>query len=473
LKQLLDYDRVKLEQYDNIYFLGIGGIGMSALARWFMKKGLRVSGYDKTSTALTSELQSEGMKIHFEDDVKNIPLEVITEKEKTLVIFTPAIPKDHQEHNYLKEKGYTINKRSEVLGLISKGYKTVAVAGTHGKTTTSSMVAHILKTSKKSMVAFLGGITTNYNSNLVMEGEVTAETIAVAEADEFDRSFLRLFPEIAIVTSADADHLDIYGDHNAIITSFRDFIRQVNSGGHLIIHESVAEKLASDITHVKQHIYSMSRGQFFAGNITAKSGFFEFDLHGFGKVEHIRLGVPGFHNIENAIAASIAASLCGVDLPTIKKALESFSGVKRRFEFILKGRKVIFVDDYAHHPAEIEAFLKSMKSMYQNRKLTVVFQPHLFSRTRDFAEGFSKSLSIADEVVLMDIYPARELPIPGVDSDMVFKNITSKNKVRASKQDLMSKLDKLDVDVLTTVGAGDIDTFIAPIKEMLTRKYEV
>jgi UDP-N-acetylmuramate--alanine ligase len=464
---------VKLDQYQHIYFLGIGGIGMSALARWFIKKGISVSGYDKTPTALTEELQREGMKIHFDDSIENIPGDVLASPEKTLVIFTPAIPKDHKEFGYLRDKGYVIHKRSEVLGLISKDYKTIAVAGTHGKTTTSSMVAHILKKAKKSMVAFLGGITTNYNSNLVMEGVIGKDTIAVAEADEFDRSFLRLFPEIAIVTSADADHLDIYGDHESVITSFRDFIKQINKGGHLVIHESVSEKLADDVTHVTKHTYSMSRGQFFAGNITAKSGFFEFDLHGFGKVEHIRLGVPGFHNIENAVAAAIAATQCGVDVPTIKKALESFSGVKRRFEFVVRGRKIVFVDDYAHHPAEIEAFLRSMKSMYQNRKLTVIFQPHLYSRTRDFAAGFAESLSIADEVLLMDIYPARELPIPGVDADIIFRNIKSAKKVRCNKGDLMSKLEQTDIDVIATVGAGDIDTMITPIKEMLIRRYEV
>ena len=463
---------MKLEQYDNIYFLGIGGIGMSSLARWFMKKGLHVSGYDKTSTVLTKELEKEGMLVHYEDDVKNIPSTVNQKKDRTLVIFTPAIPKDHKEHAYLKEQGFTIMKRSQVLGLISKDYTTVAVAGTHGKTTTSSMVAHILKTAGKSMVGFLGGITTNYSSNLIMNGEVTKDTIAVAEADEFDRSFLTLFPQIAIVTSADADHLDIYGDHDSVITSFRDFIKQINKGGHLIIHESIADLLASDISHVTKHIYSMSRGQFFAGNIKAKSGFFEFDLHGFGEVEHVRLGVPGFHNIENAIAASIAATQCGVDVQTIKKALESFAGVKRRFEFVLKGNRVTFVDDYAHHPAEIEAFLKSMKSMYGSKKLTVIFQPHLYSRTRDFAEGFSKSLSIADQLVLMDIYPARELPIPGVDSDMVFKDVTSAVKVRVNKENLMETLEKMDIEVLATVGAGDIDTFIQPIHKMLKRKYE-
>ncbi|MGC1243251.1 MAG: UDP-N-acetylmuramate--L-alanine ligase [Chryseosolibacter sp.] len=464
---------MKLAQYENIYFLGIGGIGMSALARWFMKNGVNVSGYDRTATTLTSDLQKEGMKVHFDDAVESIPKEVLENKDKTLVIFTPAIPKDHREHAFLKEKNYTIMKRSEVLGLISRDYVTVAVAGTHGKTTTSSMVAHLLKTANKNMVAFLGGITTNYASNLVMNGPVSGDTIAVAEADEFDRSFLRLFPKIAIVTSADADHLDIYGDHESLITSFRDFIKQIDKGGQLIIHESIAEQLAAGIDHVQKNIYSMSRGQFFAGSITARSGFFEFDLQGFGKVEHIRLGVPGFHNIENAVAASIAAWHCGVDLPTIKKGLESFTGVKRRFEFVIRHERLIFVDDYAHHPTEIEAFLRSMKSMYPRKKLTVIFQPHLYTRTRDFAEGFSRSLSLADEVLLMDIYPARELPIPGVDADMLFKDITSPVKIRCSKSDLMEKLEKMDIELLATVGAGDIDTFVEPIQKMLKKKYEV
>ncbi len=464
---------MKIEQYDNVYFLGIGGIGMSALARWFMKKGLKVSGYDRTSTTLTAELEKEGMVVHFDDRVELISKEVVNQKEKTLVVFTPAIPKDHKEYNYLKDNGYTILKRSEVLGLITKGYKTIGVAGTHGKTTTSSMVAHILHVAGKNMVGFLGGITTNYASNLVMQGEINEKTIVVVEADEFDRSFLRLFPEIAIITSADADHLDIYGNHESLIASFKDYINQINKGGSLIIHESIVELLASQADHVTKNIYSMSRGQFFAESITAKGGFFEFDLLGLGKTEHVRLGVPGFHNIENAIAASVAASLCGVNTATIKKALESFTGVKRRFEFVVKGKKVVYVDDYAHHPTEIEAFLKSMKSLYPNRKLTVIFQPHLFTRTRDFAEGFSKSLSIADELLLMDIYPARELPIPGVTSDMLFDDITSKVKMRCNKNDLMQKLEGLDIDVIATIGAGDIDTFVEPIKNMVSKKYEV
>ncbi len=464
---------MKLNDYHNIYFLGIGGIGMSALARWFNKKGLNVSGYDRTSTTLTKELEREGIVVHYEDAIENIPAEVKGQKEKTLVVFTPAIPKNHIEYNHLKDNGYTVMKRSEVLGLITRGYKTIAVAGTHGKTTTSSMVAHILKVAGKDMVGFLGGITTNYNSNLVMQGEINENTVVVVEADEFDRSFLRLFPQIAIVTSADADHLDIYGDHNTLVQSFKDFIKQINKDGSLIIHESIDELLTSDADHVKKSIYSMSRGQFFASSITAKGGFFEFDLQGLSKVEHIKLGVPGFHNIENAIAASVAASACKVPTHIIREALESFTGVKRRFEYIIKGKRVVYVDDYAHHPTEIEAFLKSMKSLYPGRKLTVIFQPHLYTRTRDFAEGFSISLSLADELFLMDIYPARELPIPGVDSDMLLKGITSRIKIRCGKDNLMSKLESIDADVVVTVGAGDIDTFVEPIKTMLLKKYEV
>ena len=458
---------MKLDQYDSIYFLGIGGIGMSALARWFKHKGMRVAGYDKTPTPLTHELLEEGMEIHFEDRIEFIPGYI--SKEKTLVIFTPAIPKNHIEHAYLKENGFTILKRSEVLGLLTKNYKTIAVAGTHGKTTTSSLIAHILKVAKKDMVAFLGGITANYESNLVMHGEVNDKTIVVAEADEFDRSFLRLFPHTAVVTSADADHLDIYGDHLQMLSSYKEFISQINKGGNLIIHESIA-MLANEAPHVYTTTYGMSRGQFLAGNITARGGFFEFDLIGLEKtMEKIQLGVPGFHNMENAIAATMVALKLGIDEKVIREALLSFKGVKRRFEFIIKKEDLVFIDDYAHHPAEIEAFLTSLKAMYKGKKITVVFQPHLFTRTRDFAEGFSKSLSLADEVLLMDIYPAREEPIPGVTSDMLFKDITSPVKIRCGKNDLLKKLEALDIEVLATVGAGDIDTFVKPIKEIFNK----
>lgn len=445
---------------------------MSALARWFHRKGVRVSGYDRTQTNLTDELTVEGMNVHYEDSVDNIPAEVQLDKAGTLIVYTPAIPKDHRELNHLRDQGYTLMKRSEVLGLITKGHTTIAVAGTHGKTTTSSLIAHILKQAGKNMVAFLGGVTTNYESNLVMHGEAGDETIVVAEADEFDRSFLRLFPRIAVVTSADPDHLDIYGNHDQLVGSFKDFIRQITEGGDLVIHETIADRLAGNTDHVNKHTYSLTRGQFFAGNVTARSGFFEFDLHGFAEVEKIVLGVPGFHNVENAIAASVAVSLCGVEMQSIREALRSFKGVKRRFEFIVRNPRVIFIDDYAHHPTEIEAFLTSVRTMYPGRRLTVVFQPHLYTRTRDFAEGFSRSLSLADELILMDIYPARELPIPGVDSDMIMKDVTSEVKIRCGKGDLMHVLEERDFALIVTIGAGDIDTFVEPIRKMLERRYD-
>lgn len=394
---------MQLSQYDSVYFLGIGGIGMSALARWFRHSGLRVAGYDRTPTPLTHELIEEGMEIHFDDRLELMP--GYLSPAKTLVVFTPAMPKNSIELNALRDQGFTILKRSEVLGELTKNYKTIAVAGTHGKTTTSSLIAHVLKSAHKNMVAFLGGITANYESNLILNGEVNDGTVVVAEADEFDRSFLRLFPEIAVVTSADADHLDIYQDHGRMLESYKEFMRQVKKGGSLVIHESIRH-LAEGMDHVTVTTYGMNRGQFFASNITAKSGLFEFDLEGFGrKMEKIQLGVPGFHNMENAIAAAVVATKLEVDERTIREALASFRGVKRRFEFIIRRDSLVYIDDYAHHPAEIEAFLTSLKSIYAGKKITVVFQPHLFTRTRDFAEDFSKSLSLADEVVLMDIYP--------------------------------------------------------------------
>lgn len=442
---------------------------MSALARWFKGQGMFVAGYDRTSTALTKELEKEGIQIHFEDDVTLIPKKA--DNPKTLFVFTPAIPKDHQEYNYLKGKGYPILKRSEVLGLITKAHKTVAVAGTHGKTTTSSLITHILKVAGVNMVAFLGGITTNYASNLVSEGEANKDTIVVAEADEFDRSFLKLFPDIAVITSVDPDHLDIYGNHQEVIKSFTDFSKQIIKGGLLVKHESI-RAIDNELDGVEVNTYGMSRGQFFASKITTEGGFFEFNLVGFAnEIEKIKLGVPGFHNMENAIAAAIVAKRLGVNDASIKKALGSFAGVKRRFEFIIKTNGLIYIDDYAHHPTEITAFLSSLRAMYPGKKITAVFQPHLYTRTRDFADGFSKSLSIADEVLLMDIYPAREQPIPGVSSDMLFEKITSNVKIRCNKGNVIQKLEDLDMEVLATIGAGDIDTCVAPIKKLLNVKY--
>jgi len=459
-----------LSQYDTVYFLGIGGIGMSALARWFNRQGMFVAGYDRTPTPLTKELEKEGIRIHFEDDVALIPTQVVN--DKTLFIYTPAIPKGHKEYNYLKEKGYAILKRSEVLGLITKTHKTIAVAGTHGKTTTSSLITHILKVAGVNMVAFLGGVTTNYASNLIAEGEANENTIVVAEADEFDRSFLKLFPDIAVITSVDPDHLDIYGNHQEVIKSFTDFTKQINKGGLLVKHDSI-RAIDNELDGVEVNTYGMSRGQFFASRITTEGGFFEFDLVGYAsEIKNIKLGVPGFHNMENAIAATIVAKHLGVDDASVKKALSSFLGVKRRFEFIIKRDDLIYVDDYAHHPTEITAFLSSLRAMYPGKKITAVFQPHLYSRTRDFAEGFSQSLSMADEVLLMDLYPAREEPISGVSSDMLFDAITSNVKVRCTKKNVVQKLEDMDVEVIATIGAGDIDTCVEPIKELLENKYQ-
>ncbi|MBL7851312.1 MAG: UDP-N-acetylmuramate--L-alanine ligase [Cyclobacteriaceae bacterium] len=461
---------MRFSDYHSIYFLGIGGIGMSALARWFKKKGLRIAGYDRTPTPLTHELLEEGMELHFEDKVEFIPGYI--SKEKTLVIYTPAIPKDHAEFNYLKEQQFTILKRSEVLGLISKDYHTIAVAGTHGKTTTSSMVAHILKTAERNMVAFLGGITANYDSNLVMHGEVSKDTVVVAEADEFDRSFLRLHPHSAVVTSADPDHLDIYGDHATMLEAYRQFIAQIEPKGSLAIHHTVVS-LAEANKNISVTTYGLNQGQFFAGNVTAKGGFFTFDFQGkTQKIESIQLGVPGFHNVENAVAAILSVRHLSIDPQVIREALSSFKGVKRRFEMVYNRNGCVFVDDYAHHPAEIEAFLKSLRAMYEGRKLTVIFQPHLFTRTRDFADGFAKSLSLADELILLDIYPARELPLPGVTADLIFNQLTCPVKIKTTKKDLLSTLDAMDLEIVATVGAGDIDLFVKPIRKMLSKRYE-
>jgi UDP-N-acetylmuramate--alanine ligase len=458
---------MSLSRYDSVYFLGIGGIGMSALARWFKLKGLRVAGYDRTATPLTRELTDEGIEVCYDDNPELLP--AYLNQDRTLVVLTPAVPQDHRGWQRLRQQGFTILKRAQVLGLLTRNYRTLAVAGTHGKTTTSSMIAHLLKHAGVDMVAFLGGVATNYTSNLVLHGAVNDQTWMVVEADEFDRSFLQLYPHLAVVTSADADHLDIYGDYAHMLTAYRQFMSQVHAGGRLIVHQAI-EPLAAEAPAQKE-IYSLDRGQFFAGNITADGGFFEFDLHGFGeKIGRVQLGIPGFHNIENAIAAARAAQYAGVSAEQIRAGLASFRGVKRRFEFIVRQPQQVFVDDYAHHPAEIEAFLRSLRAMYPQKKITMVFQPHLFTRTRDFAEGFSQSLSLADEVIVLDIYPARELPIPGVSADMLMPGITSSYKLRCSKQELLQVLAERPTEVLATVGAGDIDTLVSPVKEMLLQK---
>jgi UDP-N-acetylmuramate--alanine ligase len=449
-----------------VYFLGIGGIGMSALARWFLVNGYEVAGYDRTSTALTDALQREGMTIHFDEDVEQIPAHFRENRDETLVIYTPAVPKTHPEYIYLTEHGFTLQKRSQVLGLLAGRMTTVAIAGTHGKTTTSSMVAHILKDSGVNCAAFLGGITQNYGTNFLLNEPTDdlSKVICVVEADEFDRSFLTLFPQVAIVTSTDADHLDIYGDHNAVLDSFSAFVSQIKPDGTLFMKRGLA---LADRTPATVYEYALEEGSFYSKNLRIENACFVFDIvYPQGVIENIALQMPGFHNVENAVAAAAAALQVGVLPEAIRQALGNYKGVKRRFEYILKSKNVIFIDDYAHHPAEVFAFLSSLKALYPERKVTAIFQPHLFSRTRDFAEEFAKSLSLADRVILLDIYPARELPIEGVSADLIFKSILSENKVQCTKADLPDLLRNEPPELVATIGAGDIDQMIPVLRNL-------
>ncbi|RRA98791.1 UDP-N-acetylmuramate--L-alanine ligase [Larkinella rosea] len=449
-----------------VYFLGIGGIGMSALARWFLVNGYEVAGYDKTSTALTDALQQEGMVIHFEEDVEQIPAHFRENRDETLVIYTPAVPKNHQEYVYLTEHGFTLQKRSQVLGFLAGRMTTVAIAGTHGKTTTSSMVAHILKDSGMNCAAFLGGITQNYGTNFLLNEPTDdlSKVICVVEADEFDRSFLTLFPQVAIVTSTDADHLDIYGDHTAVLDSFSAFVGQIKTGGTLFMRRGLA---LADRTPATVYDYSLDKGAYHSRNLRIENACFVFDIvYPEGIIGNVALQMPGFHNVENAVAAAAAALQVGVKPEAIRLALGNYKGVKRRFEYILKSKNVIFIDDYAHHPAEVFAFLSSLKALYPERKVTAIFQPHLFSRTRDFADEFAKSLSLADRVILLDIYPARELPIEGVTADLIFKSIQSETKIQCSKAELADILRNDPPELVATIGAGDIDQMIPVLKNI-------
>ncbi|MDH5396510.1 MAG: UDP-N-acetylmuramate--L-alanine ligase [Cyclobacteriaceae bacterium] len=461
---------MKLENYDIVFFIGVGGIGMSALARWFNQNGYSVCGYDRVATPLTTQLEQEGVCIHFDDDVENIPENVLNMKANTLVVYTPAVPAEHKELQYLTERGYAVFKRSEVLGILTHGLFTVAVAGTHGKTTTSAMIAHLLRVGGVRVSAFLGGISTNYSSNYISAADSKGKLTVVVEADEYDRSFHTLHPNIAVITSVDADHLDIYGDKDELQNSFKDFIKQIIKKGKLIINEKISA-LTTDKTDVSITTYGNNRGQFFASNISMKNGFFNFDLYAENlTLKSLKLGVPGFYNVENAVAAIAVALECGVKPDLVRQALESFKGVKRRFEYIIQTPDLIYIDDYAHHPEEINAFLSSLRLMYPGKKITVVFQPHLYSRTRDFAMEFGKSLGHADRVILLDIYPAREQPLEGVTAEIIFKNVDAPDKSHWSKEELLEKIADEKVEVVATIGAGDIDQLVGLLKSKLTGK---
>ena len=448
-----------LKEIKKVYLLGIGGIGMSALARYFKWLGADVGGYDKTATHLTEELQKEGINITFEDNLDLIP------KDAELVIYTPAIPKDHKGFNYYRDNGYELHKRSEILGLISAEKFTIAVAGSHGKTTVSSMIAHILTQSGFGCSAFLGGIALNYNSNFLPGNN----DVVVVEADEFDRSFHRLSPDMAVITAVDTDHLDIYGSKEAIDEAFIEFANHISDEGFLVIKagQSIEDKLPV----LDKAFYSLNDtgADVYCSKYWVVDGGYLFNVSYFGQeLKSFRLNMGGFHNVENAIAALSIAKELKITDENIKEALASFKGIRRRFEFVYQAENVVFIDDYAHHPEEIRVFLESVKELYPNKKITAIFQPHLFTRTRDLAPEFAKALSTADEVILLDIYPARELPIEGVTSALIMDKLTSKQKLLLKKEELPEAIrNKKDIEVLVTIGAGDIDKYVKELKEIL------
>ncbi|MBK6380654.1 MAG: UDP-N-acetylmuramate--L-alanine ligase [Chitinophagaceae bacterium] len=452
----------EIKDIKRVYFLGIGGIGMSALARYFNTNGVAVSGYDKTETVLTKKLATEGIAIHFEDNIEFI------DKAAELVIYTPAIPKDHKELNYFLENNYNLVKRSEVLGAITNSTYNICVAGTHGKTTTSTMVAHILRHSGYGCNAFLGGIAVNYNSNFW----ASKKNVSVVEADEYDRSFLKLSPDVAIISSMDPDHLDIYGTAENMEQAFIDFSARIKAGGLLLSKYGL--KRTDDLKateHLTFHLHN-ENASVYAANIKMTRGSYQFDvLMQYWELKDVVLNMGGLHNIENMIAAISVAHYLEIENDKIREAVAAFKGVKRRFEYIIKNDEQVMVDDYAHHPEELRALLSGAKDLFPEVKCTVIFQPHLYSRTNDFADGFAETLDLADEVILLPIYPARELPMEGVNSEMVLNKMKINNKQVLSKEAVLEWVRDNKIELLITAGAGDIDTLVEPIKKILNNKF--
>jgi UDP-N-acetylmuramate--alanine ligase len=464
-----------LDNIKHIYFLGIGGIGMSALARYFKAQGKEVSGYDKTPTVLTDELAGEGIHIHFEDNIELVKKEIRhpgseEEKNKILIVVTPAVPRDHSEFVFFTQMGFNIKKRAEVLGIITQNTHTIAVAGTHGKTTTSSLTAHILRSSGMDITAFLGGITKNYRTNLLLSKRAgkSNDEVVVVEADEYDRSFLTLHPQMAVITSMDPDHLDIYGSKEYVEESYSLFSKQVKR--KLIIKKSIEGALKYG--DVPALTYSLTeKADYTAQNIGIKDGQFVYDIHTpRGVINKVTLGLPGMHNVENSVAATAVAIEMGVGEEAVRIALASFKGVNRRFDYQVKTKDLVYIDDYAHHPEELKACISSVRQLYPGKKITGVFQPHLYTRTRDFADDFAKSLGLLDELILLQIYPARELPIEGVSSSILLDKVKLETKVLAEKAGLLDELSKRDLQVLITMGAGDIDMLVQPIRQMLEQR---
>ncbi len=457
---------IQLSDIKKIYFVGIGGIGMSALARYFHSKGCEVSGYDKTGTALTKQLASEGMKIHYEDNIALAP------KDVNVVVYTPAIPADHRELQYYRQNGFDVLKRSDVLGIISNSSFNICIGGTHGKTTITSMIAHVLRHSGYGCNAFLGGIAVNYQTNFW-----SSETnVCVIEADEYDRSFLKLSPDIAVISSMDPDHLDIYGTEEALQDAFIEFASRVKKGGLLL--NKFGLKRGKDLKADNHLTYSQQNesADVYAADIRMKQGSYEFDvMMKESMVDDVELNMGGMHNVENAVAAITVAHKLGIDHHKIKEAIAAFKGVKRRFEYILKNQKIVFIDDYAHHPAELKALISGAKALFSGKRCTVVFQPHLFSRTKDLADEFAASLDLADSIILLPIYPARELPMEAVSSELILKKMNNENKVVMDKNELITfirtkfarHLNDDFTEVLIMAGAGDIDSLVQPVKEII------
>ncbi|HBH47275.1 MAG TPA: UDP-N-acetylmuramate--L-alanine ligase [Bacteroidales bacterium] len=451
-----------MNKINNVYFLGIGGIGMSALARYFHIQGKTVGGYDLTATKLTSELTDMGMKIHFVDDIDCIP-GTFSEIEDTLVVYTPAIPEENLEYQHFRQSGFRMMKRAQVLGTIFNQNKGVAIAGTHGKTSVSTFTAFLLEASGVGCTAFLGGISKNFKSNLVLG----ASDYIIAEADEFDRSFLQLFPHLLLVTTVDADHLDIYSGMDDIISTFNKLITQVDKGATVILHNDV-NLVVPETLHKRTYSLENPDTDYYASELTIKDGAFHFSLNTpQGIIEDLQIGIPGRINVENAIGAMAVCLELGAKTNSLKAILPKMQGAVRRFDIKYKSSTCVYIDDYAHHPRELDAVISSVRELYPGKKITVVFQPHLYSRTKDFADEFAASLSKADELLLLDIYPAREQPLPGVTSDIIFEKVTLHKKQRCSKVNLLSMLKELNIEVLLTLGAGDIDQYVELIKQFL------
>lgn len=450
-----------------VYFIGAGGIGMSALVRYFLSKGKKVAGYDRTPSELTQKLNEEGAAIHYEENTALIP-DDFKQPETTLIIYTPAIPANHQELTYFRENGFEIQKRAQVLGMLTRTERGMCVAGTHGKTTTSTMAAHLLHQSHVTCNAFLGGISKNYGTNLLLSDK---SDLVVIEADEFDRSFHWLTPYATVITATDSDHLDIYGTHEAYVESFRKYTSLIRPDGYLIIKKGI--DLQPDVQPgVTVYTYSNDEGDFHAENIRIANGEITFDfISPLGNIADIRLGVPVYVNIENGVAAMALAQIGGATAEEIRTAMATFQGVDRRFDFKIKNDRIVLLSDYAHHPAEIRQSVTSIRTLYPDKKITAIFQPHLYTRTRDFYKEFADSLSLLDEVILLDIYPAREQPILGITSQLIYDNLRPGiEKCLCKKEDLLDLLKNKHLEVLITLGAGDIDNYIPQISELLKNK---